>query len=94
MESMILGIKGIEESSFYKLLVRKGLEEGRQEGTVEEARRLVVRLGTKRFGPPPPGMIAALGGIADPAVSEGLADRLLDVTGWADLIPTTTPEAP
>lgn len=113
MESMILGIKGIEESSFYKLLVRKGLEEGRQaglqegrqagmqegrqegrqEGAVEEARRLVVRLGTKRFGPPPPAVAATLDGIADPAVLEGLADRLLDVTGWAELIPTPTPEA-
>jgi hypothetical protein len=56
---------------------------------IEEARRLLVRLGTKRFGPPPANVVATLDGIADVGQLETLADRLLDVSGWAELLSST-----
>ena len=68
---MILGIRGIEESSVYQAILAKGVAQGLAEGKVEgkvegqdegkdeEAKRLLLRLGQKRFGPPSPQVIAA-----------------------------------
>ena len=52
---MILGIRGIEESSIYQDIFAKGEAEGRVEGqlqgAVDEARNTLLRQGRKKLGP-------------------------------------------
>lgn len=71
-------VLGMEESVTYQAIVRRG----RIEGT----RRLILRLGRKRFGPPDEAATAALNAIADVQRLEDLGERLLDVGSWQELL--------
>jgi hypothetical protein len=68
------GVRGMAESSTF-LATLAG-----------EARRILLRQGRKRFGPPSPEMIAALEAIEDPDELEDLSERLLDVASWEELL--------
>jgi predicted transposase YdaD len=76
--------KGLEEGR------SKGLEEGRskglEEGRAEEARRLILRLGERRFGTPTAEVVAQVTGQGDPDALEAIADRLLSVETWQELL--------
>ena len=79
--------KGVEmvdlrESSFYKLVHN----EGEQEGQRVALRRMILSQGRRKFGVPTPEVEASLGGITEQAKLESLADRLLDVSSWQDLL--------
>jgi hypothetical protein len=50
------------------------------------ARKILLRMGRKRFGPPPPQVEAALQAIIDIDRLEQLSERLLDVTSWQELL--------
>ena len=86
----------LEESSTYQWILEKGLvkgeaigkEKGEVKGEANEARKLVLRLGTKRFGPPSPAVGAALQAATDRERLERLAERTLDAVDWDDLIAT------
>ena len=68
----------MKESSTYQAI----LAEGEAKGKAEEARTLLIRQGTKRFGPPTTQKIAELEAISDMARLEALTERLLDVNNW------------
>jgi hypothetical protein len=57
-----------------------------EEGRVEEARAILLRQGTKRFGPPAPQARAALEAITAIDRLELLSERLLDVESWDELL--------
>jgi hypothetical protein len=57
-------------------------------GVLDHARDTVLRLGAKRFGPPPAGAEAAIRAEADRGRLDRLADRVLDAAGWDDLLAT------
>ncbi len=63
---------------------------GRQKmmrASVVEARRLILRLGKKRFGPPEEETEAALNRINDLEKLEELIDRVIEVGNWQELLP-------
>jgi predicted transposase YdaD len=66
--------------------LNQGLYQGRNEGRTEEARNILLRLGTKRFGPLPPHIQAEIAGIASVERLERLTDRVLDVESWEELL--------
>lgn len=80
--------KNMRNSTTYQAIMRQGRQEGLQEGRQEEARRLLLRLGTRRFGPPDAAIIAAIDAIRDVDRLEALTDRILDATAndWSDLL--------
>ncbi len=55
-ERLLGGVQAVKESTTYQQILRdgkaEGLVEGRAEGHIEEARRIVLRQGTRRFGKP------------------------------------------
>ena len=81
-------------SSTYQKILEEGRAEGRAqvraegrvEGRAEEARRILRRLGTRRFGKPDAHIEAALDAIADLERLEQLSDRVLEVTAWEELL--------
>jgi predicted transposase YdaD len=87
---MIFGIRGIEESSVYQAILAQGkaagLAEGLAEGKAEEAKHILLRQGQKRFGSPPPQVTTAILALTDLERIEQLAERLLDVSSWDDLL--------
>lgn len=87
---LLEGVHAMKESTTYQKILREGRQEGLDEGRVEEARRLLLRLGTIRFGPPAKTASTRLRRLADLARLERLGERLLDpqVAGWKDLLET------
>jgi predicted transposase YdaD len=87
-------VRAMRESVTYQSILAEGRAEGRvegrlegrEEGRAEEARALLLRLGTRRFGPLSPEERAMLAALEQPEALETLADRLLDVASWQELL--------
>jgi predicted transposase YdaD len=93
--AMIMGIRGIEESSVYQDIFAKGEAEGRvegrregqAEGAVDEARTTLLRQGRKKLGPLSEAVQARIAAIRDLDRLNDLLDRILDVSTWDELLP-------
>ncbi len=89
-------MQAMRESTTYQAILQEGRqegiavgrEEGITEGRIDEARRLLIRQGTKRFGAPDSTTLAAIEAIQDLDRFEALGDRIVDadIHGWDDLL--------
>jgi hypothetical protein len=70
----------MRESSGYQLIL--------DEGFVLEARKLLLRQGRRKFGPPAAEVEATIQAIDDLDRLERMSERLLDVTTWQELLAT------
>ena len=95
VSAMILGVRGIEESSVYQDIFAKGEAKGEAKGRVErrveEARLTILRQGRKKFGPPDDDIRKAIDSIDDLDQLNALLDRILDVSTWHDLLAPLAP---
>lgn len=76
------GVMGMKESSTYQAI----LEEGRNEGAVAEARKLLRVFGDRKFGNPDTRTAAAIERIADLARLEDLCQRVWTAASWKELL--------
>ena len=72
----------MEDSTTYQEILEKGMTQGLSQGQ----RAVLLRQGTKRFGPPPASIATALQAITDPTQLEHLEERILDAVDWDDLL--------
>ncbi len=88
--TMVLGIRGIEESSVYQDILAKGEAKGEArgeaKGRVEDAREILIRHGTKKFGPPSEQVKRQVAALSDLERLHDLIDRVLDVANWDELL--------
>ena len=86
------GVRKMRDSTTYQAILDEGRAEGelkgRTEGQMEEARRLLLRLGRKRLGDPEEAVKAAVRAITDVERLELLAERITEVGSWQDLLRT------
>jgi len=68
----------MKESTTYQAILR--------EGRAEEAKRILLRLGRQQFGPTSRAIQSQLKAIVDVEKIEELADRILVVSSWDELI--------
>src|SRR5579864_2328528 len=83
------GLKGwnMETAPFLDEIRKESREEGREEGRVEEARALVLRQGNRKFRKPlTKKQQKALAAISDVDRLEAMAERLLKVDSWNELL--------
>jgi hypothetical protein len=59
-----------------------------EEGGIRYLKRLLLRLGGKRLGPPSEETKLVLEGIQDLNRLERMADRIFDITSWQQLLDT------
>jgi predicted transposase YdaD len=71
-------VLGMEESTTYQAIIRKGC--------LAEARRILLRLGQKRFGPSDDVTEADLNAIDDVQRLEELSERVYEVGSWQELL--------
>lgn len=64
----------------------EGIPIGEARGSVKEAQTILLRQGTKRFGPPTARTWRRIASITSIERLERLAERLLDVTSWQELL--------
>ena len=90
VQSLMRGIINMEESTTYQAIVQKGMdrgiERGEAQGRVKESRALLVRLASRRFGPPNQRSMERIDLIESTSVLEGLVERVLDATDWNHLL--------
>ncbi len=72
----------LRESSFTK----DTYETGERHGKIEQTMKIVILLGEVRFGPIDDSTLATIESIDDLERLEGLCEKLLHATSWADLM--------
>jgi hypothetical protein len=82
MGDMILGIRGIEESTVYQSIFAEGETEGEAKGIAES----VLRMGRTRLGPPSEQVEAAIMAMSDRERLLQLIDRLASLSSWDELL--------
>jgi predicted transposase YdaD len=98
---MLFGIRGIEESSVYQGILRKGEAKGRAEGEAkgraegeaEGIREALLIQGRKKLGPPDEKTSAQIAEIRDLDRLKLLLERILDVSSWDELLAPGDPSA-
>jgi hypothetical protein len=70
----------MEESASYQWIVRKGERRGQQ--------ATLLRIGRRLLGEPDAATVAAVQAITDLERLDRLADRVVEVSSWADLLAT------
>ena len=83
---LLRGVRTMKESVTYQAILREGREEGLKEGALAEVKKVLLRQGRKRFGPPAKATKAALQAITSLPRLERLSERLLDVSSWDELL--------
>lgn len=72
----------MRESDTYQAILEEGIVEGR----LQNARAMLFRLGTRRWGPPARATKQRLDVISDLEQLQALTDRLLDASDWEELL--------
>lgn len=80
----MLGVTKLQDTRFYQEAKEEGRVEGRVEGQVQEARSLILKLLTRRFGELPQPLTAQLETLSLPQL-EALTEVLLDFQTLEDL---------
>ena len=86
IETLLKGVIGMEDSVTYQSIKAKGKVEGKAEGAIIEARKMIVRIGTKRFGKPTARVTSKLDSIQSVEKLEQLSDRLFEVETWDEFL--------
>ncbi len=72
----------MKESVTYQAIVEEGVEKGR----LEEARQMLLDVGTERLGEPSEEIVQKIGHIADLERLRRLRRRLLHVATWEEIL--------
>ncbi len=88
IESLVNKALSLGRSATFEANFQEARREGKIQGRNEGAREFLLLLGTKRFGPPDPAIVAAVEAIEDFSRFEALVDRILDaeIQSWGDLL--------
>ena len=76
IDRLLEGVQNMEESVTYQKILKRDRGEGKR----------LKRQGSRRFGKPDAHIEAAIDAIADLERLEQLSDRVLEVTGWEELL--------
>lgn len=83
-EQLFQGVRAMKESTTYQAI----LDEGRQEGQRKGVQQTLLRQGRHKFGAPSDAITATLTAITDLDRLERMADQLLVVSSWDELLAT------
>jgi predicted transposase YdaD len=76
----------MKESVFYQMVLEEGEAKGEKRWKVEEARRILLQMGERRFGPPNPALVATIEATDSIDRLEKWLFRLFDVSSWEELL--------
>ena len=85
-KQLLQAARNMKESSTYQFILKEGQAKGRVEGKVEEAKRMLLLIGRRRFGPPTVEVHTAIEAVEDVDQLEALTERLLDAADWNELL--------
>jgi predicted transposase YdaD len=87
---LLRGVPDMKESTVYQMILEegeaKGVAQGKIEGKIEEARRILFLIGRDRWGEPDPGMVETIESLDDLARVEALVKRSYRAMSWEELL--------
>jgi predicted transposase YdaD len=86
VDQLLQGVIAMEESVTYQAIIAKGKAEGRDEGRLQEAKRLLLLQGRELLGEPGAKVTAAVEAIGELERVEQLSLRVLKATSWQELL--------
>ncbi len=86
IKRLLQGVSAMKESVTYQAILKEGLEEGITEGSIQEARKILLLQGRSQFGEPSAEELAAVNAMTDVQKLEKLTVRLLRASSWQDLL--------
>jgi predicted transposase YdaD len=78
IHQLMRGARQMKDSVIYQEILEEGIEKGRAEGRVREARSMLLRLGSKKLGIPDASVQSRIERIGDLARLEALTERVSD----------------
>jgi hypothetical protein len=87
VQRLLQGVITMRESVTYQAII----EEGKAEGLIEEARRILLLQGRSRFGEPSAEELAAIHSLTNVRKLERLSVRLLQASSWQELLGSNGP---
>lgn len=88
VDQLLQGVLGMEESTTYQAIVRKGLTEGLAKGALVEARKMLLRLGQTHYQTAASAEVQArVEAMQDLEQLEQLLLRVTQVSSWEELLP-------
>ena len=81
-----------DQSCYIATAREEGREEGVKQGREDQSRDLIVRIGTKRLGPPSEAIAAKLQTFKNLDQLNSLADHVLDCPDWEGLVAKIVPD--
>ena len=99
VQNLLQGVRGMKESVTYQAILEEGKAEGKAEGEAkgkaegkaEEARRLLLMLGSDQFGAPSADAQAALEAMTDVPRLEHLVLQVKHAASWQALLAASSP---
>jgi predicted transposase YdaD len=88
---LLQGVMSMKESSTYQAILEEGRQEGRTEGALAEAKKVLRLQGDSAFGPPDAQTIAAIEQVDDLPHLEDLLRRVRSARSWQELFPASAP---
>jgi predicted transposase YdaD len=85
-ELLLQGVRAMRESVTFQAILKEGMEKGLEQGRLQEAVNVVMRLGSKRFGPADSSTRNAIEQITDLRRIDQFIDRLHEVKSWNELL--------
>jgi predicted transposase YdaD len=85
---LLRGVRNMRESVTYQAILEEGREEGRDEGQITHARRMLLELGTEKLGAPDVATAATIESLADLFVLDRLIRGVLRASDWDELLAT------
>lgn len=89
-DTVLSGVRDMEESVTYQAIVKRGLQQGMQQGmqqgTVAEAKRFLFLAAQPRLGSPTAAQQAAINAISDVGRLEAMAPRIHSASNWDELL--------
>jgi predicted transposase YdaD len=87
IQTVLKGVGKMKESVTYQAILEEGKAEGIAEGSLKEARKMVLLMGRSHLRQPAsPQVVAALEAITEASQLEELGIRLLQVSSWQELL--------
>jgi hypothetical protein len=91
VDQLFRGVRSMKESSTYQGILEEGRSEGRAEGALSEAKKVLRLQGDALFGPPDSRITRLIERLDDVAQVEDLLKRVPAVQSWQELFAEASP---
>lgn len=91
VESILRGVRAMKESVTYQAILREGKAEGKAEGALSEARKLLIRLGGRTLGEPDGSIRQTIEELSSLENLENLIEDIQEVETWEELLKRNKP---